>query len=410
MQYYFFSGSAPLRLCERLILFVLIIGAWNRASAATPLAPQAPLRQAAAYLWGQQADDGGWHSSQYAMLRSGQALTPFVLHALLQVPESVYPRPAGGVDRALKFIRAHIDKNGSLGHADPDIVEYPVYSTSYALRCLLAVKDDSALADKDDPQLTTRMVAYLCDAQFDEAHGFNTTHPAYGGWGFDIAQEDGNPGHMDLAHTRRAVQALRALIPDRGHPAFSRAELFLRVVQRHPGALSEPPRVTNYLYDRTNIPFDGGFYFSPIVEQANKGRFSATSNDKAAPHFRSYATATCDGILALLACGVPRDDERLRRAVDWLHAHDDLSYPQGVPTDHPEPWGEAIRFYHYAVRAEAYQSLDWPGDWRSTLAAVVGREQASDGSFRNTVSPLMKEDDPLLATALALTALAHCQN
>jgi hypothetical protein len=85
-----------------------------------------------------------------------------------------------------------------------------------------------------------------------------------------------------------------------------------------------------------------------------------------------------------------------------------LTYPQGVPTDHPEPWGEAIRFYHFAVRAEAYDALKWPGDWRTRLSALVARHQAADGSFRNAASPLMKEDDSLLCTALALVALTRC--
>ena len=49
---------------------------------------ESPLARAAAYLWRQQAPDGGWHSQTYGLLRSGQLLTPFVLDAL---PEAVYP-------------------------------------------------------------------------------------------------------------------------------------------------------------------------------------------------------------------------------------------------------------------------------------------------------------------------------
>jgi squalene-hopene/tetraprenyl-beta-curcumene cyclase len=274
---------------------------------------------------------------------------------------------------------------------------------------LVAVKNDPQLSDANDSQLTTRLYAFLSAAQFDESHGFATTDASYGGWGFDIAGNDGDPGHMDLAHTRRALQALRALIPDRSYPQFTRGELFLRVVQRHPGALARPPAVARFLHGSINIPYDGGFYFSPIVEDANKGRFTATHDGRAAPHFRSYATATCDGVLALLAAGVARDDERIVRAVEWLRQHDDLAYPQGVPADHPEPWGEAIRFYHYAVRAEAYAALNWPGDWKTRLAAEIERHQQTDGSFRNHASPLMKEDEPLLCTALAAIGLTHCQ-
>jgi hypothetical protein len=215
---------------------------------------------------------------------------------------------------------------------------------------------------------------------------------------------------MDLAHTRRALEALNM-----GHRVGQRSrelllvyhtQFFLRVVQKHPDAVARQPHDDGNDKSPIVVTYDGGFYFSPVVVAANKGR--EETDEDGAVHFRSYATATCDGILALLAAGVPREDERLMRAAEWLAAHDDLAYPQGVPLDYPEPWGEAIRFYHYAVRAETYAALDWPGDWREQLTTIVAKEQATDGSFRNAASPLMKEDDPLLCTALAVAALEHC--
>ena len=95
-------------------------------------------------------------------------------------------------------------------------------------------------------------------------------------------------------------------------------------------------------------------------------------------------------------------------AADWLAQHGDVDYPQGVPTEHPDPWGEAIRFYHYAARAEAYKALEFPAEKAAELAVAVARRQRSDGSFVNADSPLMKEDDPVLCTALATVALANC--
>ena len=72
-------------------------------SARPPSSPA--LAKAAAYLWSRQADDGGWHSHTYGLLRSGQSLTPFVLEALLQVPEAEYPLPGPKVDRAIALSR-----------------------------------------------------------------------------------------------------------------------------------------------------------------------------------------------------------------------------------------------------------------------------------------------------------------
>jgi squalene-hopene/tetraprenyl-beta-curcumene cyclase len=211
---------------------------------------------------------------------------------------------------------------------------------------------------------------------------------------------------MDLSNTRHALEALTAT--PWAEPVSSdvrdKAAIFLQLVQKQPGTASRQPSAAEGVTEVSPLPFDGGFYFSPVVFEANKGRVEETPT----PHWRSYATATCDGILALLAAGVPRDDERVTAAVDWLKRHTDVDYPQGVPTDHPEPWGEAIRFYHYSVRAEVYRKLDFPAAERAKLAAAIIKHQRSDGSFVNTASPLMKEDDPVLCTALAVLALANC--
>jgi squalene-hopene/tetraprenyl-beta-curcumene cyclase len=385
-----------------------LIDCTGRAAAATSIAPadsQAALARACEYLWSNQAADGGWHSEQYAVLRSGQALTPFVLHALLLTIDGMSSDDTGRVMRALDFIHKRVDPDGAIGRADPDILEYPVYSTAYAVMCLKRVQSYRHLRSDENAALIARMEAYLIKCQFDEGDGFAPKDAAFGGWGFDAARQPGQPGHMDLAHTRRSLAALhRQPIGGQRDAIRERALEFLKVVQKHPDAHQRQPLIEGFSPMTAPITYDGGFYFSPVVLAANKGR----EEFKDAKYFRSYATATCDGILALIAAGVSRDDQRVVRAVAWLRAHDDLTYPQGVPTDHPEPWGEAIRYYHFAVRAEAYDVLDWPGDWRARLGAVIGVHQLADGSFRNAASPLMKEDDPLLCTALAATALAHC--
>jgi hypothetical protein len=390
------------RRCVKLLFVIGLLGGLSRVCGETQDNAKIALRSACRYLWSQQAKDGGWHSKQYGLLRSGQALTPFILHTLLQVPEANCPRPAGGVDRALDFIRKYVNDEGALGHADSDVAEYPVYATAYAVQCL------AVAGKKGDAALSAKMTQYLSRAQFCRDNGFDPSMPAYGGWGFDAPQEPGEPGHMDLAHTRRALLAINAHFAKwepQAERRNSKVELFLRVVQRHPGAVAAQPR-QDAGGEVASASYDGGFYFSPVVLAANKGGVETDTNG--AKYFRSYATATCEGLLALRAAGVSSLDDRCRTAVEWLLAHDNLDYPQGVPKDGPVPWGEAIRFYHYAIRAEVYDQLNWPGDWEDKLAAVLLKHQQADGRFRNATSPLMKEDDPLVATALAVVALSHC--
>src|SRR4051812_41564389 len=96
-----------------------------------------PLRRAAEYLWSQQAADGGFHSSTYGLLRSGQSLTPFVLDALLDVPEGAASRPSGSVDRAIGFINRNTNSDGALGRIDNTAADYPNYATALAVSVLL---------------------------------------------------------------------------------------------------------------------------------------------------------------------------------------------------------------------------------------------------------------------------------
>jgi hypothetical protein len=391
---------------------VLLVFCCVTTHAADTTGAQDALARAQEYLWNAQQEDGSWRSEQYAVMRWGQSLTPFVLHTLLSVPRKGASEHVDDILRSLDFIRQNVDEDGAIGRADPDILEYPVYSTVYSLLCVSRVHDDrvlhfqaSVLGDAKYAQLRARMASFLSSAQFDKGDGFTSMNPAYGGWGFDIAKSPGDPGHMDLAHTRRALQAIvpffQSMVP-RKRPDLERAQRFLAVVQKRPDTLAIQP-LPEGVERPKEIPFDGGFYFSPVVLQANKGRLEKDGN-----YWRSYATATCDGILALLAAGVPKDDERVVAAVKWLREHTDIDYPQGIPTDYPEPWGEALQFYHYAVRAEVYAALGFPAAEKRALAEKVAALQRADGSFVNEKSPLMKEDEPLLSTALAVVALGHC--
>ena len=357
---------------------------------------EASLSQACVYLWSRQAADGGWHSQTHGLMRSGQALTPFILHALLAAASEACAPPPAGVERAATFLRRHIDADGQIGAEDPDVLEYPNYSTAYALRCLVR------LGAAQDAPLIKKMRARLVREQFTRTNGFTEESPAFGGWGFGGPHAPGRTGHMDLSHTRKVLQALReAGLED--DAVFERARLFLRLMQRHPDEtrahpapflpVSPPPR---------GVRFDGGFFFSPIVLDANKGAVFA---DERGAFHGSYATATGDGALALIATGLPRDDTRVRAARSWLERHPALDHPEGIAADNPQDWSEAVDFYHLAVRTEAAAALGLDADRRPRLRKLLGPRQQPDGRFVNERNHLMKEDDPLLATALAVVAL-----
>src|SRR5215831_12826346 len=150
------------------LVFLIVVVSACGAHAGTADDGKTAIAKAAAFLWSKQAPDGGWHSETYGLLRSGQALTPFVLLALLDAPDA----PKDGVDRAIAFIRANTSHDGEVGRSDPSLEDYPNFATSLAVRALRRAGKNV------DP-----MIEALRSQQFTEKNGWRPDDPPYGGWG-----------------------------------------------------------------------------------------------------------------------------------------------------------------------------------------------------------------------------------
>ena len=315
-----------------------------------------PLRDAARYLWSRQAEDGGFHSTTYGLLRSGQSLTPFVLVALLGVPEGESSRPRGAVERALTFIKANTNADGALGLMDETAADYPNYATALAV-CAMVKARRAGYEKVIEP-----MVAQLRAQQFLEANGWTSQHAPYGGWGMGGSiHRPPEAGHVDLSMTRCVLEALQLSGVPPSDPVMTRALIYLQRSQN----------------------LDGGFYFSPVNPEINKAGESGG-------RFASYGTATADGVLALRAAGVPDEDPRIAKAIIWLKDHHQPDRAPGFDEGTGQPWGSGLRFYYAHAISRVLPDLP-----------VELPPQSSDGSFRNSVN-LVKEDDPLIATSFAL--------
>lgn len=140
---------------------------------------------------------------------------------------------------------------------------------------------------------------------------------------------------------------------------------------------------------------DGGFTFGP--ESANKA--GATN---------SYGSATADGLRAMLACGLPPRDSHVTRATDWLKNHFDVESIPGEYTPDRAPLRNGNYFYYLAVLTDAFERAHVDRSfWSGPIADALLQRQLPDGSWRNDISS-GKEDEPLVATGLALQALARC--
>lgn len=330
--------------------------------------------KAVEWLLRQQAEDGGWHSQTHGILKGGQAYTPYILDAL---SDHLGEGATGveGLHSGLSFLLESMDSLSVLGRTSGPVVEYPVYATSYAMRAI------SKSPIVFDTTFAPAMVNYLLNQQFNENRGIPPDHPAYGAWGFgETDLPYGEVGHVDLSHTRRALETLRSTGYSTDDPVFRRARVFLDRLQK-----------------KDTPDFDGGFCASAYSTGTNKA-------DTYEDYCVSYASATADGILALLATGISQDDPQIQAARTWLLDHPRWDYVEGIPPDQPGNWGRVLFFYHLSVRAQAYAALGEEG-WEGEVLSLLAEHQRPDGSFSNPYGAPNKEDDPLLATAFVLRAL-----
>jgi len=318
------------------------------------------LQRAAQFLWAQQSEDGGFHSTTYGLLRSGQSLTPFVLDALLDVPETAFRAKQAAINRAFEFIKKNTNADGALGQMDETVADYPNYATALAVTTMVKARSTARNFDVGP------MVAHLRAQQFSEANGWQREDRPYGAWGMGgPIHRPPETGHVDLSMTRYVLEALRASGVPASDPAITKALVYLERSQND----------------------DGGFYFSTVNPEINKA-------GEANGNFVSYGTATSDGLLALRAAGVPDQDDRLAKATQWLKAHHQPDHAPGFDGTARESWGSGLRFYYASSISKTGLGLP-----------VTLPSQDKNGSFRNP-NKMVKEDDPLIATVFAVQVLA----
>lgn len=352
-------------------------------TAAEASARPSPLARGVAWLMAQQAGDGGWHSEETGALRSGAATTAFAVYAVSFAPQELRSRHRKQLQAGFDFLRKGIARKGYVVAPD-GTADYPTYASAMTL--LASRRLGFGLADEE----ADKLAAFLAEAQLDEQEDFTPDNPHYGGW--DFMGGTGVKGATSGTNVSVSSFALEAL-------AASKNGDFQEVLARG----------GRWAGRCQNFPGDGGFVFHP--EPEHLGNKAGLVEETMRP--RSYGTTTADGLACLLFSGAAADDERVRAAVDWLARHEKVHVVPGFEnaSDYARGWAEALKFYYAFVLSRVLPALpqDAAGKRRAALARFLAAEQRDDGSWRNK-SALMRENDPLLATCLAVTALARAHS
>ena len=374
------------------ILTLLLACGARLASAAEPAAAlQEAIARGTAYLEARQSADGGWRSDVYGNFRAGDAVSPLALMAL-ESEAAAFRAGCGFLDR----LAAPDDGDHGL--------DYPAYTAALAVRALVRHGAERAAVD--------RWTAILRRHQLVERLGWRPDDAEFGGWGYAIV-EPRKPGadelrlpllEPNLSATVFAIEALRACGIAAGDPAIAGALVFVERCQN----VAPVPAAADPAFD------DGGFFF--VLDDAERTKAGPAGRDRhGRERFRSYGSATADGLRALLACGLPADHPRVAAARAWLERNFAADVHAGRFPEDRNVFRDACFFYYAwsaaaaleAVGSDEVRTAAGPVEWRRALAASLVGRQAADGSWANPHAAV-REDDPLVATPFAVAALRIC--
>src|SRR5262245_2518044 len=267
------------------------------------------LSTAASFLLKQQADDGSWRSDHYGPFKEGGALTPLVVHTLLVLPDSKETQTTHG--KGADYLAARVTADGRIDPG-PQGFSYPLYTSAGAVQVLSYPSNDRHRKARDS------WLGYLRERQLVEALGWQSDDKPYGGWGYcAVMPRKPKPGEAlapltesNLSATVFALDALHAAGVKADDPAFRKALAFVRRCQN----FSDDPKQREEVFD------DGGFFF--IYDDAVRNKAGAAGKDRSGrERYYSYGSTTADGWRALLLCGRPADDARVRAARAWTETH-----------------------------------------------------------------------------------------
>jgi squalene-hopene/tetraprenyl-beta-curcumene cyclase len=359
------------------------------------------LTAAVRFLRERQSPDGAWRSDTYGTFKGGDALTPLVLRTLLEADGSTETRACTA--RGVAYLAGMARPDGTIDEGRFGL-SYPVYTAALSAFVL------SRQAGQEHAR--GAWLTYLRKLQLSGALGWLPEDEEYGGWGYahglPCKPAPGVPRDPlalpNLSATAFALEALRAAGLPASHPPCRRGLAFICRCQNHPadGERPEPD------FD------DGGFFFLHGDPPRNKA--GAVGTDAAGrPRYASYGSTTADGLRALLACGLPPEHERVRAARGWLERNFSAAAHAGRFPDELRAVQAAVYYYYcwsaahaLAAGSEVIATAAGPVRWAEALAGELVRRQRPDGSWVNDAVEV-REDDPIVATALTAGALAACR-
>jgi squalene-hopene/tetraprenyl-beta-curcumene cyclase len=290
------------------------------------------------------------------------------------------------ITRAMQFIESLVDEQTGHIAGTGARVGLHNYLTSVNLMAM-------ALTDKNGRYRPTigRAADFLKQLQWDESEGKSPADAVYGGAGY------GAGSRPDLSNTSFFLDALVTAGVSRSDPAFKKAVIYVS-------------RSQNLKSEHNDQPWAGTINDGSFIYTASGDTRGATLNDGRKP---GYGSMTYAGLKDLLICGVPKDDPRCRKALEWIRSHYSVDINPGMPPG----LGPRGLYYYLMTMAKCLTELGEPmltdsdgvaHDWKADILRALASRQRKDGSWQNDIAAWM-ESEPDLCTAYALITLSYCK-
>lgn len=334
------------------------------------------------WLANKQQPGGWWAQTEHP------ALTAMILTAFQGDPSGFYKRKyEQNVKLGYDYLASNVKPDGSIY-----VKDLRNYNTALSMLAFLVANNTAY-----EPILKNGR-KFLISQQDDFGDKGMGDHPLDGGLGYSGSYKNSDINNTTLAlealHYTRYLKSDVANDPETKDLNWKAAAQFISRTQNLPGS-------NDQAFASGDPDNKGGFVYFPENSMAGQ----ATLPDGKVV-YRSYGSASYNGLLSLTYAQVDVKDPRVRAVLDWLSRNYSLEENPGM--------GQAGLFYYYHMMAKG---LSLAGvdtltlkdgkklKWRPALAKRLLDLQASDGSWVNQQNARFWERDPHLVTAHAILTL-----
>jgi len=331
------------------------------------------------WLAANQKEDGSWSNGNFP------ALTALPAWAFVR---GTHPKKKEVVAKAVGYLMSCVRDNGGIyrevkGRQGGGLGNY---NTAIAMTTLHATGDPA-------------LVPTVLKARKFIARGQHFGDDVYEG-GFGYNQSTDRP-YADLQNTLYAAEAMRLTqgvedlrdsSEDRVDIDWSKTVKFIEKMQNKPEAGPDQ---------------EGGFIYRP-----GESRAGTTTNKEGVVVFRSYASMTYAGLLALIYADVNRNDTRVRSAFKWASERWSLEENPGMGMQGMFFFFNVLTRSLHAYGADIIpldggKTVDWRRELAKRLISLQTIDPATGHGFWRNDTGRFWEKDPVLVTAYSILALEH---